>query len=260
MNRCLKYVVMAMLVVFTGCGADQSLVQTLATNWVETQCRSAAAIAVVPDGVPADLAVVQADPARFGPESNPLAGVVVGTKLDDLSGLAGCWGRYTRQTIENSQTGQSAVSEEFAVLKFDLDRGTVTLQRYLAMPSTDVDGSIARAGQFLGDAVSFDLPIFLTEVYSITGTADNLLLLQGVSAQGAAVGADGRPVFSCLASLSADINSAATLQMLLTRQGDFLKEYDSDAAFDSATSAEDIAPAEADEFADLWARFDCSAN
>jgi hypothetical protein len=260
MSRWLKYAATALLFGFTGCGADPFLIQPFISGLVQAQCQNVAGTAVLPDGVPANLAVVQADPAGFSPATNPLAGVVVGTKLDDLAGLAGCWGRYTRQTFDSSQTGQNAASEEFAVLQFDLDGGTVTLHRYFTLPSADPDSSLGRVNQLLGGIILSDLPIFMTEVYTITSMSDNLLVLQGVSAEAAAVGEDGRPVFNCLAALSAEVNAQATLRMLLTRQGQFLKEYDESVESDGTSSAPDIVPAEVDEFADLWARFDCSAS
>ena len=115
MTRGLKCVLISLVVGVAGCGADSWTIQPLIDSFIDAQCRNLAARAVVPDSVPAELAVVQADPEKFGPASHPLANVIVGTVLDDLSGLDGCWGHYAPVIEDGSPAGQA-----FAVLHFDL--------------------------------------------------------------------------------------------------------------------------------------------
>lgn len=229
-----------------GCGQDPQVLEAVFSQIVAEQCAALSKSTVVPDTFPAELAAVRADPARFGIENHPLADVLVGTVIDDLANLDGCWGRYVIEIRDDPQTGEAVRIESFEALRFDLATGVVSLQRLSRLPPAN-----DRTQALFGSNLNSDTPFLLVEDYRIAILSDHLLRFDGIDARGAAVQEDGSLVFDCFAALASSINQDATLGVLATVQGDFLKYVD------RAGDPENIVPSAADEHASLWVRFDC---
>jgi len=73
-----------------------------------------------------ELRAVEADPQRYSEEGHPLAAVAVGTVIDDLDGLAGCWGRRTVVPVQDAETGTTIDETRVEVLRFDADQGLLS--------------------------------------------------------------------------------------------------------------------------------------
>lgn len=247
MNRfCRIVLILTPLGGIAGCWQDPQALLAIFPQIVAEQCASLAQSSVLPDRFPAELAAVQADPARFGIEDHPLREVLIGTVIDDLSNLDGCWGRYFIEIRDDPETGEPVRIENFEALRFDLAAGVVSLQRLSQLPPVN-----ERAQEFFGANLNSHTPFFVAEDYRLTILGDHLLRFDGISAEGAAVEEDGRLVFDCFAAFISSINQDATFSVIATVQGDFLK-YGEDGG-----DPEKIVRSAVEEYASLWVRFDC---
>jgi len=201
-----------------------------------------------PDEVAPEIEAVLAEPMeRFSVDEHPLRDVVTGTVIDDLSGLNGCWGWRTVETVEDPNTGQTADVETTTVLKFDLDAGLLTHYRLVMSPSlflVDCEGDETCLRYFVPDAVG----VYYSDWRALTDVDDNSLLADDIDGWGAAVDRDGHLAFDCRVALIVAMN-AVSLDYFVTLQGDYLKTIE---LFDRA----DYTP---DTEGDLWVRFDCPA-
>lgn len=216
-------------------------------------CAAARELVPVSQIVPPVLSVVRDDPNRFSLEDHPLKDVDVGTVIDDLSGLEGCWGRYVLRPIEITETGEVFELELAEVFIFDLAAGRVTRHSSLTRPplefSLDLPGGTTFGEGFIGET-----PGFLTVVSHVEIIDDKLIATDGIRSEVAAIEADGRMVFDCQLAVVGSINETTSLTWVVTLQGDFLKMHDDlGGPEDALAHAEDQ-----DEFAELWIRFDCA--
>ena len=234
----------------SGCGteANKSFAEAVGVLF-DLGCTAARDLVPVPQAVPPVLSVVRNDPARFALEDHPLKDVSVGTVIDDLSGLDGCWGRFALNPIEHPETGEVFEQERVEVLFFDLAAGRVTSHFFFTRPPLDFSLS---ADSGFPDSFFGETPFFLTVVSSVEIIRDNMITINGISSTGAAIEADGRFVFDCGVALGGSFNDTASLTGLVTLQGNFLKKDD------SLGGPEDALAEANDEFAELWVRFDCA--
>lgn len=251
MNRYCKCACVLILTAgLSGCSteANKSLVDAVGVLF-DLGCTAARELVPVPQAVPPVLSVVRNDPARFAPVDHPLKGVSVGTVIDDLSGLDGCWGRFVIDSIENPETGEVFEQERMEVLVFDLAAGRVTQNSFSTRPplSFSLSADSGFADSFFGET-----PFFLTAVSRVEIIRDNMITINGISSEGAAIEADGRFVFDCGVALGGSFSDTASLTGLVTLQGDFLKKDD------DLGGPEDALANANDEFAELWVRFDCA--
>lgn len=247
MNRlCRIVLVLTPMAGIAGCWLDPQALEAVLPQIVAEQCAALSQSTVLPDTFPTELAAVRTDPARFGIEDHPLREVLIGTVIDDLSNLDGCWGRYFIEIRDDPETGEPVQTEYVEALKFDLAAGVVSLQRLFKLPPIN-----DRAPAIVGDHLNSDTPFLVVEDYRLTILGDHLLRFEGISAQGAAVQEDGRLVFDCLAAFISSINQDATFGVMATVQGDFLKYGE------GSSDPEKIVPSSVEEYASLWVRFDC---
>lgn len=216
---------------------------------VESMCWVQAAFATVPEEVPAELEAVQDDPARFGPEDHPLTDVPLGTVIDDLSDLDGCWARYTRQTYEVWDTDRTDVSEDVEVLRFDLAAGE--LHYHLFHLSRWEDSPDPSVWAF----VSSRQRAFMTVVYDLTVVSDNMLVIEITHAEGAAIEDNGDLVYDCGVSNGFfNVGIGSDLTSVVTVQDGYLKYMD------TLRDPEDIDLADYEDSGDLFVRFDCPSE
>ena len=251
MNRCCKCA--CALLLTTGLSAcappTGSDISQLLFNLADLGCTAAPDLVPVPQAIPSVLSVVRNDPARFAPEDHPLRVVKVGTVIDDLSGLDGCWGRSIIIPITNSETGEIFEQEQMEVLVFDLAAGRVTRHSFTTRPPL---GFLSNEGGGFPDSFFAETPFFLSVVSDLRLISNNIITTAGLSSQEAAIEPDGRLVFDCGAATVGSINDTATLIGFVTLQGNFLKKSDS-------PNGPGLAPAEPnDELAEFWLRFDCT--
>jgi hypothetical protein len=232
-----------------GCGIlSQETMQAIASIGFDFQCQVMAATIPLPEGVPTELTVVQSDSGRFSPDDHPLRDVAVGTVIDDLSGLDGCWGRHYYDSYVDHATGETIAIERWEVLRFDLARGQL-IEHGLRPP---MPGNVP---EYMGDAFITDLPFFTTWEYTATVLADNMVLLEYVDGEGAAIRDDGALEFYCPVSGGAfNLGPGSTLTGLVTLDGDYMKYRD------TLAEPEEVDPAEYEESAGLWVRFDCPSE
>jgi len=224
-------------------------ISQLLFNLADLGCTAAPDLVPVPQAVPPVLSVVRNDPARFAPADHPLKTVSVGTVIDDLSGLDGCWGRFIINPIENSETGEIFQQEQMEVLVFDVAAGRITRHSFTTRPPL---GFLSNDGGGFPDSFFAETPFFLSVVSDLRIISDNIITTAGISSEEAAIEPDGRLVFDCGAATVGSINDTATLTGFVTLQGNFLKKSDS-------PNGPGQAPAVAnDELAELWVRFDCA--
>ncbi len=81
---------------------------------------------LVPTEVLGELLQVMDDPTAHAPTNHPLADVAVGTAIDDLDQLAGCWTRYAHTVYEDYYSGDTVESDTYEMLEFDPESGLYT--------------------------------------------------------------------------------------------------------------------------------------
>ncbi len=250
MNRFCKCVcLLPFMAASSGCsteaeffGVQARMVAAGAMCWVQ------APFATVPAEVPAELQAVQDDPARFGSEDHPLTDVPLGTVIDDLSGLDGCWAHYARRTYEIPDTDRTEVSEDVEVLRFDLAAGEL---HYYIFHLSRWEDSPDPAFWIL----SRQQRAFMVVVYDLTVLSDNMLVIEITHAEGAGIDDNGDLVYDCGVSNGFfNLGIGADLTGVVTLQGDYLKYTDT--MFDP----EDIDLSDYEDSGDLFMRFDCPSE
>lgn len=87
---------------------------------------------VAPRVVPDEVAFVRDNSGQFAQSDNdPLADTPVGTVIDDLSGLTGCWGAYSVILAEEGTplvTAGEPLLETSELFRIDVDAGEMTFQ------------------------------------------------------------------------------------------------------------------------------------
>jgi hypothetical protein len=96
------------------------------------------------DRIPEGITLMQEDPARFEQTADhPLLSVPSGTVVDDLAGLAGCWGAYkTRSSYEDMYGVEPCMDHngEFELYHFDFETGCLTITQLIRGVLNDVSG------------------------------------------------------------------------------------------------------------------------
>lgn len=213
----------------TGCASSEESILwrlRLLCDWTGDCC---------PDGVAPELRAVEADPQRYSEEGHPLAEAAVGTVIDDLDGLAGCWGRRSVVPAEDAETGMTIDETRVEVLRFDADQGLLTEYWLLGWP----EGSVPAALNGSSSSV-------VTYICGFQMLSENRISQTINDGFGGAVTAGGRIVFTpfimgVLVSLGNEWESYITLQ------GEYLRidEFGSD---DEAGETS------------LWRRLDCAGQ
>ncbi len=249
MNRLGKCVwVLPLVAASSGCNTGAEFYGPLSGVATWSMCLLQSASTTVPGEVPAELQAVQDDPARFGSEGHPLADVPLGTVIDDLSGLDGCWAHYVRQTYEIRDTDRTEVSEDAEVLRFDLAAGEL---HYYMFHLARWEDSPSATSILIGHQQR----AFMTVVYDLTVVSDNMLVIEITHAEGAGIDDDGDLVYDCGVSNGFfNLGIGGKLTSIVSLQGDDLK-YD-----DTLPHPEDIDLADYEDSGGLFMRFDCPSE
>ncbi len=158
--------------------------------------------------MPSEILTVEGDPERFRVDEHPLADVAVGTVLDDLSGLTGCWGGYYPPGEDADEAAPISWAE---VLKFDLVGGTLTRHVFSQFrPDSPIIEDVGGASL---------LTTFVSDL-EIRGT--NRVVTKGVGGAATAFDESGRPVFTPFV-LAVFFHVGQRSEDLVTLSGDHLK-------------------------------------
>jgi hypothetical protein len=188
------------------------------------------------DEVPRELLAVDADRSRFLMTDHPLEDIPAGTAMDDLSGLAGCWGRVASKSIEvDAETGEVLEYTILEVLEFQPESGRLLEHR---IHGADLGFPILTGG----------LPMVQTFIASYQVESDSKVRRVDIDGRAGAIGPSGDVVFSYWPLVGIGISIGHEWDMLVTLDGDMLKT--DERALNFVTSAE--------SHVRLWVRLDCS--
>ena len=254
------FVLVGLAAVSTSCMDQPSLeqlqpvIQPIAAIYYGVVCSLRESSVTVPEVFPPALDAVVADPLRFDADDHPLRGVPLGTVIDGVSALDGCWGLHGQETGPNLWTDSPDDMwevERFEVLRFNLAEGR--LYHHIYEPSIPEEG----LWLFGGTAVVSAGPTFVTGVFTVVVLDENTLSLEYLYGEGAAIEEDGTLVYHCLASNNPwSLGDGSILIGMMTIQGDSLKYVDVVGRPDDVLS-EGRGFEEYEDYADLWVRFDC---
>ncbi len=270
-----------LLLVAGASGCDNQAVIGVGLAMFEFYCTNTAATATLPE-LPPELLAVQADPERFSSEmdpegditaDHPLLDMPVGTVIDDLSALDGCWGRYYRvlETAEDRESSGASQSDNYAVgvLEINVAEGRIAEHRLrtrspMSAPPPDWMPTLLRPdnlGEHFRPWVE-GWPEFTAISGDLVIESDHTILQGMANYQQTALDDAGQPTFDCTLAPPPFVPSMESLpegyslRWLVTLQGNYLKTRP---CWDDPAEC----MAEAAEFVDyghLWFRLDCSPD
>jgi hypothetical protein len=224
----------------TGSG-DLDLLSGFLAPQAEIDCSAHSEPTALPQQVPAELLLIQANPPKVEWFNHPLAEVEFGTVIDDLSGLNGCWGRHYFDSFFDQTAGFYEI-ESWEFLKFDIAAGRAwNFKLRGATPAAVIAAT--------PNSPHAELPFFIVDEFEVSIVDETTLVMAKISGQGAAIDIEGKPVYYCpAAGGSFNLASGDKLNVLVTLQGDFMKYVDVVGIAD---------PLIAELSAEYWERYDC---
>ena len=205
--------------------SEQDAIQLLGTGMclIRSQTDSG------PERVPRELLVDEADPAVASQKPNTLVDVPIGTTIDDLSNLDGCW---ARQQFD----GDIGYWE---VMKFNVaQRRSIYYRLFPPAPELAPPGFWTDKGGFF------------TDTYKITILSENQLDLEKIGGEGGTFASGSDTVICGGSGGSFNLVNGDHLSAVATVDGSSLKY---------AESIDQLDPADPNiqEWAGYWIRFQC---
>lgn len=197
----------------------------------------------VPTALPGDLVTVSENRERFSVDEHPVLSLPRGTVVDDLTGLAGCWGRV--QTTEQWVGSPGALLElrevtTLEVLEFDYETGIFTSHQLV-----EYDDGYTAQGNVEG------LPLVITLSATFTTEGENRIRRTVLHGEAGALSPDGTLVPSVPAAMGVVGAMDYEWDSILTLDGDYLR-------IDYGGSSQ--APPGAIPDTTLWMRLDCAES
>jgi len=185
------------------------------------------------------------DPTEFSATNHPLVDVPIGTPIDDLDQLQGCWVSYAHVVYDDYYSGDIVESDEYAMLVFDSE--SKMYAGYSLYSSTGEPSWLEPPGSLL----------FITQTGPYEIIRDNAIYWETGTLLGGRLLEDGSIVPDYLAAVTWSLSDEDWgYDILVTVQGDYMTMLAQPDGYDPVSSLEDR---DEEIVFEYWYRVDCDS-